>query len=491
MFIASGLLYVATANRDLQWQDSGWQQFRIVSGQLDHPLGLALVHPIQYYLGRVAVRMTSIEPAFAITLLSSLAAAMAVANLACTLFMLSRRLLPAIVASTALMLSHTFWQQATHTESYAIMTAFLTAEWLCLAGYATTSKGRWLILLVFFNGAGIANHLLASLATPVDLVIIILAFRKKHLAVREMIIAALLWAGGTAPYSVLVLVTIFRTHDLGGTVHSALFGKYASAVLNTDIGLKMIVLSCSYMLYNFPGMTIPLGLYALFAKLSIPKIFLRAIKFQLVFYLLFAVRYIVKDQYTFFIPVYTLLALLSGLALAEFMKALSGPFRKAFLALSMITALWTPVVYVGVCSMLKSRGGLESMVGNKPYRDGYRAFFIPWGIGEDHAVQVNRQAIELAGPDGLILVDDEMILVGLQYEQVCNRIPGSVSVMEIKKTGSQDIIAGWRLMFKDYLASNRSVVLVPRDRNHPDTCVPEAQWSRLGDLYILTSLSNP
>lgn len=71
-----------------QWQDSGWQRCRIVTGQIDHQRGLALVHPVQYYLGRLAIRRPGIEPALAITWVSSIAGAVAVANVALTLSLL-------------------------------------------------------------------------------------------------------------------------------------------------------------------------------------------------------------------------------------------------------------------------------------------------------------------------------------------------------------------------------------------------------------------
>jgi hypothetical protein len=41
-FLIALTLYTATANRGVQLQDSGWQQGRIIAGEIDRPLGLAL-----------------------------------------------------------------------------------------------------------------------------------------------------------------------------------------------------------------------------------------------------------------------------------------------------------------------------------------------------------------------------------------------------------------------------------------------------------------
>ena len=70
-------LYTLTANRGAQWQDCGLFILNIVQGELVNPLGLALTHPLHYWLGRLAIWPGVLEPSFAITLVSSLGAAAA------------------------------------------------------------------------------------------------------------------------------------------------------------------------------------------------------------------------------------------------------------------------------------------------------------------------------------------------------------------------------------------------------------------------------
>ncbi len=486
-FLAALALYVATACRGVQWQDSGSQQLRIVTGQLDHPLGLALTHPLQYYLGRAAIRLRFLEPAFAITLVSSLAAAVAVANLAAALKTLTRQALPAAIAAAAFALSHTFWQHATHTESYALVAAFLAAEWLCLARFAVGGGGRWLILLALFNGLGIANHPLALLATPVDAVVIAWAVRGGRLP-RRAAAAVGLWIAGTLPYSALVVATALRTGDWAGAIHSALFGRYAADVLNTRIGARTILTALGFVAYNLPGLTIPLAVYALVACRDVPKVFSRAIAAQLVLYGLFVVRYTITDQYSYFFPVYALLAVLAGAGLAH--RTARGPaaWRRPVLALAGITALWTPLVYVAAARVAASRGVLASRIPNKPYRDGYRAFLLPWGVGDRYGEAVNEHATRLAGGDGLILVADPMIEFGVRYAEALGRIPRDVRIRPIELAANEPVVAERRELLSAYIRRGRPVVLVPRDRDHPRTCVPEAKWRRDGDLYVLERL---
>ena len=488
VFAGGLVLYVATADRGVQWQDSGWQQLRIVTGVIEHPLGLALTHPLQYYLGRAAVRVLPVEPAFAITLVSCLAGAIAVANLGATILTVTRRIFAAVVAAVAFALSHTFWQHATHTESYAIVAVLLTGEWLCLARYATTMRGRFLVILALLNGLGVANHPLAGLATPVDVAIIITAIRGGRLPGRSVIAAALLWIAGTLPYSILVVATVLRTGDFAGTLRSALFSNYASDVLNVHISLRGLALAAGYAVYNFPGLTIPLALYGVLRRLDVPRVFGRALRWELLLYTLFVVRYSITDQYTFFFPVYALLALFCGIALARIVSQPPSAPRRLILGLAALTAVWTPLVYVTAESVLSARHLFASMVGHKPYRDGYRALFVPWGVGQDAAARVNEQAYRLAGSNGLILFEDTMVGVALQYPQAIGKAPSGVTVMPVEAEAPPEVVARTRALLESCYATGRPVVLVPRDRDRPVTCVPEARWKRDGDLYILAEI---
>jgi hypothetical protein len=490
VFAPALALYAATADRGVQWQDSGWEQFRIITGNMAHPLGLVLVHPLQYYLGRAAVRCMPIEPAFAITLgVSCLPAAMAIANLAATVLVITRRQSAAIIAATAFALSHTFWQHATHTESYAIVTALLTGEWLCLALYVTTNRNRFLVLLAFLNGLGIADHMLAALATPVDVAVVISAARSGRLSRPQALAAAVLWLAGTLPYSTLVAGMLVRTGDLSGTVHSALFGTYAGDVLNVHLGLRTIVLVFGYVFYNFPGLTIPIAIYALIRPIDVPRVFSRAMRWELLIYTLFVGRYTITDQYTFLFPVYAILTIFSGIGMARIIAARASLRRNVTIGLAVLTVVWAPFIYAAATSVLSARKTFAGMVRNKPYRDGYKALFLPWGVAQDFAPILNSHAYRLAGDSGLILYEDSMVEFGLRYPQAVGKASTRVMVMPIESIAAPEVVAKRRSLLESYLSTGRRVVLVPRDRDRPETCVPEARWQRDGDLYVLTEIS--
>ena len=490
VFALALALYAATADRGAEWQDSGWEQYRIITADIGHPLGLVLTHPLQHYLGRAAVRLLPIEPAFAITLgVSCIPAAIAIANLAAIVLVITRRAPAAIIAATAFALSHTFWQHATHTESYAIVTALLSGEWLCLALYATTNHSRFLLLLAFLNGLGIADHMLAGLAMPVDVAVIVSAARSGRISRPRILAAALLWLVGTMPYLMLAAAMLVKTGDLSATVHSALFGTYADDVLNLRLGLRTIVLVLGYVFYNFPGLTIPIAVYGVIRPVGVPKVFFRAMRWELLIYILFVGRYTITDQYTFLFPVYALLSVFSGIGLARIIAAPVGRLRNVIIGLAVLTAVWTPLVYVTTASELSARKVLASMVRQKPYRDGYKALFMPWGIGQDFASRLNAHAYRLAGNNGLILYEDTMVEFGLRYPRAIGKASKDVTIMVIESTAAAEIVAQRRALLASCLSAGRPVVLVPRDRDRPDTCVPEARWRLDGDLYVLTEIS--
>jgi len=490
VLVAGLALYGLTANRGAQWQDSGWQQLRIVRGELEHPYGWALAHPLQHYLGRAAIYGLPIEPAFAITLVSAVAAAIAVANLAALLLLITRRRDAALIASTALALSHTFWQNATYTESYALVAALLTGEWLCLAYFVIRGSRRALLLGALLNGLGIANHLLAGLATLVDAGFLAWTLRKRLIIPRIAIACAACWLVGACPYLVPVLRALIQSGDASGTIHSALFGNYAGQVLNASVTPRMLVLAVGYVLYNFPGLTVFLAGCGLFMKSATTRSLRVVWTIQLLLFSVFVIRYSIADLYTYFFPIYTLLCMFAGLGLARILGSWNPRQARVIMVLAAITAIWTPIVYLVTSHVLESRGLLKKMVRNKPYRDGYRAFFLPWGCANDAGERVNRAVAAAAGEDGVVLVADHMIGFGIRYAQAVQELPASVQVLDIAREADAAQVSRWKARLAGFLLENRPVVLVPRDRDRPETCVRAARWRRVGDLYLLTTLES-
>lgn len=486
VFLATVLLYALTANRTVQWQDSGWQQLRIYSDRIDHPFGLALVHPVQFHLGRLAMRILPVEPALAITLVSSCAAAIAVANLFVLGWRLTNRVDCAALPAAMLALSHTFWQHATHTESYAITSALLTTEWLVLRAFSATGRPAWLVGLFLVNGLGVANHLLSGLATPVNGLVLLAAVRQRRAPAWALSACVAAWLVGSLPYSYLVAARWVETGELLATVKSALVGEFSDGVLSTRLSAFWAAFNAGIVALNFPNPMLPLAAYGLWASRRWLTVELRRVwTAELIIFGVFVFRYGVLDQYLFFFPVYLLATIFAGLGLADALQRLSDRARRFLLTAALALTVTTPAVY-GVAYWVAKRGDLlASRMPQRPYRDGYRAFILPWGIGERHADQLNAAAFELAGSDGLVFIVDGMARFALRYHQLRGRGSEDVTLLVSAPPSQPENVARQLELLRMTRLQGRPVVLIPRDRRRPEPAVPGATWQPTGELYVL------
>lgn len=483
-FVVALLLYATTAGSSPEWQDGGWQQFRVLTHQVEHPLGLALVHPLHHFLCRASVSLLSfLEPALAITLVSAVAGALAIANIAGVVLIITRKYSAVVVAATSLAVAHTFWQFSTHTESYSVCAALLSAEWLCIALFCATGSGGYLVATLFFNGLGISNHLLAGLATPVDIGILLFACRRGQIPSKQVWFAFVALLAGASLYLTLIVNQIVTSGVFGATVKSALFGGFANDVLNTRLPLRMLARSAGYILYNFPNLTLPLAILGIvrrkkFIAGAVPNVLL----VELVTYAGFVLRYSITDQYTFFIPLYAILAVFAGIGVA----ALSDRNRGLIVTFALVLNVCAPLLYVFVAAQAE-RYRAFPVVEGKPYRDGYRSLLVPWGRGDDHGRLVNEAALALAGERGVILIEDPMIGYGLKYLESLHRLPAGVQLYSIA-TLNDERAAPISKAIIDALATDRPVVLVPAHRDSSQTYFADATWDRRGDLYLLKTL---
>ena len=477
LFIAGFTLYAATANRGAQWQDSGNHVLRVVTQQSVNPLGLALSHPLHHWLGRFAVSLNLFQPCFAVTLVSAWAAAIAVANTFGSVWTLTRRWPAALFAAVSLAVAHTFWQMATLTETYTLAAALLSGESWCLIVYAKTRRPIYLWGALLLNGLGVSNHLLAALTTPVLMVVVLHGAWRKAIRLRDVAAAAGLWLLGAAPYGLMFLQEYVRTSDLGGTFHSALFGhEYRDDVLNTTISAWKLLISAAFVLLNFPNLLLPIAAYGIIhsSRLISSSLVRRALLAGLVIHAVFVLRYPIVDQHTFFLPMYALVSIFSGIAFAEIYSWTRAIRRSVILTTAWGLSAFTPVLYAVLPDAARQYRVLESVEHRKPYRDDYVYIFTPWSIVERSAERMSREAVTLAGANGIIVVEawsDEFAVryqafrAGYDQLQIVNNLPDDAAREAVK--------------------TQRPVVLVPANKESPRTKLPVGAWQRAGDLYLL------
>lgn len=444
------------------------------------------------------------EPAFAVTLVSAVAAAVALANLAALLRLLTGAAASVLVPTAALAFSHTFWQFATHAESYTLVAALLTAEWLCLARFAHSRRLGWLLLLALCNGLGVANHMLAALATPVDAAVIAWALLRHRRDPAEGngaaeprsprsriaaigLAAAALWIIGASPYLGLIAAELAGGAGWAETLSSALVGKYAEQVLNAKLAAQPLLLSAAFVLYNFPGLVLPLAAYGAWRG-RMPALVRGVLLVQLLVYTAFVIRYSIPDQYTFFVPVYAILAVFAGVGLDALRRLRPAP-RRLLLTTAAITACWTPLLYPLTAAVLRRTGALAGMVPQRPYTDGYWLYFVPWGVNSDHVPRLHDALRALGGERLFVLLDTGMMRFSIRYDQHLGRLPAEIRLATIASLLDRTP-AEIAATLREALDAGYTIVLAPDRRADPHALVPAAAWRPVGELYVLESLSD-
>lgn len=422
---AAVLLYGLTVAPGALWQDNGLAQVRVVQHDLRGDLGLALSHPLYYVLAIGFQCLPWQESAFKTNLVAAAFGAITVANVFLLLRLLTQRRWAAVVGAGSLAVAHTFWQHCALAEVYTVSTALLVAELLCLAQHARTSATRWLVLLCLANGLGVSNHLLAVLNLPVwGTLLLVLVVRGKVTA-GGLTLCVLAWLGGAALYIALVAGESFGGRPLGAVLHSALFGEaYARNVLNMQLGPRLLVRSILYLGLNFPTPAALLALLgAAFLRRFRPRYVALSLAALLAIHLVWAVRYDVPDQYTFFIPAVVLISILIGIGADCFLQRRRGVWPRLLFA----TALLPPLVYAPLPWLARSAGLTLGVRRALPYRDTYTYFLWPWKTGYQGARRFATE-VEQVLPEGSVLLADDTSARPIHYRMLTGQWRKQIAV---------------------------------------------------------------
>lgn len=484
LFAGSLLLYGLTANRGMQWQDSGYFIFSIARGEIVNPLGLALTHPLHHALGRLFITLPFADPPYAVTLVSAFGAALAVANVYGAARALTQRRAVAFYVAASLAAAHTFWKLATVAEVYTLTAAVFAAECWVLILFLRQRRFGWFVAMWFMNGLGVANHLQAGLTTPVLLALSLYVWRQGTVSVRHLAVAALAWLIGSLPFTGLILGTALASGDAGQTLSEALFGGasgpgFRDQVLHAGNILRPVSLFLAFVMLNFPNLLIPAALRGIvrYPQIGVSPILARTLMAILIVHVVFVARYNVVDQYTFFLPVYVLLCLWASVGAAGLLARWSSRASRRISTVAWVTLIMTPCVYAMLPTVARSVGVLDRVARHKPYRDDYVYLLTPWSVVERSADHMARQAAALAGRDGMVVIEDRMALHAVRYylevklgraEAPCLRTPITVDTINARA--------------REAYAAGRPVVWIPADiRRVPDAPIP---LTRRGDLYL-------
>lgn len=423
VLLAAVVLYVVSCAPGPLWQDSGMYQYRIWHNDIEGSYGLALSHPLYHIIGIAAKYIPIGQFAYRINLISTVAAAVAVANLFLLLRLWLGKNLPAILAAITLALSWTNWQFASIAEVYTLHSALFLTELIMLFQYVRTKRIGFLYLLALFNGLAIANHMWASIAFICYAVFLAVLLIKKQIGAKNFAVIVLLWLAGAAPYEYLIIKNIVQTGDFPATIASAFFGNSArGAVLNTHLPAGIIKENLIIMAYNFStfnGLFFFAGLYGL-KKISPSPSFKNILLALLILFFVFAFRYTVPDRYAFFMPFYCVGSVIGGVG---FNLLITQPERKilrrivfALVLLPIPTYIIAPIVAQKVQFNLPTKRDL-------PYRNDYIWFLRPWQTGNHGPEKFANDAFRKAEENAVIYADSTTAPPLLYFQKVRQKRP--------------------------------------------------------------------
>lgn len=402
---AGFVLYALTCAPGVLWQDSAMFQYRVYHLDVSGKQGLPLAHPLYILLARAFCCLPLGEFAFRVNLFSALCGAAALAFAMDLLWSVTGSRRAAFAGTTVLAVSHTFWTHAVLAEVYDLYAVGLLAELWLLERFMRRNRLAWLAAALMVNGLNLSNHLLAILHWPAYAGLVVWLILRGRMRRRQVPWLAVALLVGCAPYLALVLARIAGGEPVFAVAREALLGPPSRArfVLIHSFGfLGQLRNAVLYFGLNFPTPLIlaaPIGLWAAWrdARWRWFAVFVAAV-FGIGF--VFAFRYLVPDQFVFYMPCYVLAALMIGLGVKRWTDGKSWR-AAAVVALALVPAL----VYEVAPAVMRSRGTSIGLAREIPYRDNYAYFIRPRKNGFVGAARFAVEALQQAGPDGLLYSD--------------------------------------------------------------------------------------
>lgn len=418
VLLAAGALYGLSCAPGALWQDSGLIQYRVWHNDIEGFLGLAISHPL-YYLVAIAAKCIPLgEFGHRVNCVSAVAGAAAVANLYLLVRLWLGRDFPALTAAATLALSHTFWQHASIAETYTLWTALFLGELIMLLQYTRTKNVGYLHLLGLLNGLAVAVHMLGSIPFVCYVAFIVFLLARKAIRAKDVMLIVALWIVAAMPFEYLIIKNILQSGDVLGTLASAAFGdRWRADVLNTSLSWQIIRENVLFILLNFPTPNALLFLAGLYGLHRIgPTSALRNVVLALlVLFFLFAARYTISDRYAFFIPFYSMVAVVIGLGAHEVRSRIGGTLMPSVI----VVCALLPVGVYAVAPALAQR--LHVQIGTRqdiPYRNDYEYFLQPWKTADASAERFATEALESAESNAVICADTTTIGPLLYVQEV-------------------------------------------------------------------------
>jgi len=401
--------YLATLAPGLLWGDDAHLQLIAVKGILQgsagsHPLWVAIAHLFTWLpFGEIAGRVNAVSAVFGALTLP-------------LVYWTARDLrigrTAALMATLALMVSHTFWTHAVRTEVYTLTLAFMALLMWSMVRWTNTGHPGWLWLAAMTLGLGLSAHLLVALYLHACAWLV---WRQRlKLAPRDLLVALGMALVGVLPLLGLVVRDAQTLHLQGidivrwalfsfeGYDFSGAFFNFSWALLPLDTFEWLAFLSLQFigpaLLAGFLGAVASWRRWPLTWSVYVALLYLGVLSFS------FAYR--VGDRYVFYLPSYLPFVLWIGLGFDRWHHRVPRAWeRRLFPLVVTLMVLYLPwLTYVNT-PYLVARGITFRDTRHVPGPMGRYFFLWPPKLWYNDSKNFAHEVLQAAPPNALILAD--------------------------------------------------------------------------------------
>ncbi len=479
------LLYLATCQRGVSWQDSGMFQWRVLEGDYSGELGLALAHPLYIAAGKLLELIPVGSFTLRLNFFSGLGMAVALANLSAVIALVSNRRWIGFATAVMLGVCHTVWWLSTVAEVYTWSAAGLTAEiWIVVL---LLIKPSWqkLALLAFISGLGLCIHNFALLPLPVYLVLATVLIVRKKLPVWSLAAAAGCYLLGSGLYIAMIIELAVRSGSLVGAIGSALFGDYQAKVINVADTSKHFKANITLAGLNFVNFLLPLAIVGWVSMKRRIGIGLTATLIAITFIeFLFVLRYPVPDQFTFLLPTLAMFALAAGVGVWH-LAEMGKKWRRVAIIACLLSIAMPPIFYAVGPALVRCAKLEPERQRQLPFRDELNYWLVPWKHNENSAELFASAALEQARPEGVIIADSTSLFPLLLVNDRDNIAP---KVQIVQNDKAEEKYSADPATFRKELGLQKLFIVAPEPGHAPEGILAECTFSRSEDEVLYNAV---
>src|SRR5260221_924621 len=252
VFALALCVYIPTLAPGLLWGGGDFATFqtRLYTGELT---GTIFGHPLWVILARPFLYLPIRDVAYRANLASAFFGAGALAFVYLCAWQLTRRAGPSLLASGALLVSHTFWTYSVMPKVYSLNTLLLAAILYLLLRWGENLRPALLYSAAALAGVSLLNHLLMATAMAGFAAYVIIILRRQprtEAARRQLLLAGACFALGLLPYLAIVV-----TQNQGSATSGTIVGSVRDFVISWLHPIPLLLgvgAGIALLVYQFP-----------------------------------------------------------------------------------------------------------------------------------------------------------------------------------------------------------------------------------------------